>query len=217
MSANMATDKPRGTAYRIQLFIAERPELASIPEQLKQLLERAQAQLDGALAVVSGRTVADLDRLTDEGIGTAPADQAVDAMVADQHGQQVEHPDTWLRYGSPWEFPRSEHTYPVRFYGVLSSHTDSKGSTHDYWEDSEEVLAMAYDIPIPGYGTHNVNNLRLWSARASQDFDLRYFNEGDYIGAVESKSENLPTPFSSSVPQGLFVVTVLPYRRVKTW
>jgi starch phosphorylase len=50
-------------------------------------------------------------------------------------------------------------------------------------------MAMAYDIPIPGYGTHNVNNLRLWAARASQDFDLRYFNEGDYIGAVESKSE----------------------------
>lgn len=106
-----------------------------------------------------------------------------------ENGQQVEHPDTWLRYGSPWEFPRSEHTYPVRFYGKLSSHTDSKGMTHHYWEDSEEVMAMAYDIPIPGYGTHNVNNLRLWSARASQDFDLRYFNEGDYIGAVESKSE----------------------------
>jgi len=106
-----------------------------------------------------------------------------------ENGQQVEHPDTWLRFGSSWEFPRAEHTYPVRFYGHLSSHTDSRGETHHYWEDSEEVMAMAYDIPIPGYGTHNVNNLRLWAARASQDFDLRYFNEGDYIGAVESKSE----------------------------
>lgn len=106
-----------------------------------------------------------------------------------EDGQQVEHPDTWLRYGSPWEFPRAEHTYMVNFYGQLSSHVDSNGETRHYWEDAEEIMAMAYDITIPGYDTHNVNNLRLWAARASRDFNLEYFNEGDYIGAVESKSE----------------------------
>lgn len=106
-----------------------------------------------------------------------------------QNGAQIEHPDNWLRFGIPWEYPRAEHTYPVHFYGKLSTHTDAQGKTHHYWEDVEEVMAMAYDYPIPGYGHHNVNNLRLWAAKSTRDFDLNYFNEGDYIRAVEGKSE----------------------------
>jgi starch phosphorylase len=106
-----------------------------------------------------------------------------------QNGEQIEHPDNWLRYGIPWEFPRSEHTYPVHFYGKLSTHTDAEGKTHHYWEDVEEVIAMAYDLGIPGYSHYNVNNLRLWGAKSTRDFDLNYFNEGDYIKAVEGKSE----------------------------
>jgi len=103
-------------------------------------------------------------------------------------GQQVEHPDNWLRYGNTWEFPRPEKIFPVRFYGRVVSHRDN-GSTRHHWQDCEEVIAMAYDYPTPGYGNKNVNNLRLWAAKSTRDFDLNYFNEGDYIGAIEKKAE----------------------------
>ena len=109
------------------------------------------------------------------------------------NGRQIEHPDAWLRYGNPWELPRAEDLYEVRFGGRLVTHHGTRGEVRHHWEDGETVLAMAYDTPIPGYGTGNVNNLRLWSVKATRDFELDYFNEGDYIGAVEQKilSENI--------------------------
>ncbi len=110
-----------------------------------------------------------------------------------ENGQQVEHPDNWLRYGNPWEFPRPEVLYPVRFGGHVVEYNDDAGQPHYHWIDTEDVMAMAFDTPIPGYDVETVNNMRLWSARATRDFDLRYFNEGNYIKAVEDKthSENL--------------------------
>ncbi|OBS09656.1 glycogen/starch/alpha-glucan phosphorylase [Acidihalobacter prosperus] len=108
-------------------------------------------------------------------------------------GVQIEHPDSWLRYGNPWELPRPEGLHPVRFYGNLITHYRPNGEAQHFWEDGETVMAMPYDLPIPGYGPGNVNNLRLWAAKATRDFELDYFNEGDYIGAVEQKnvSENI--------------------------
>jgi len=110
-----------------------------------------------------------------------------------ENGQQIEHPDNWLRYGNPWEFPRAEVLYPVKFYGNDVSYRDENGTTRHHWVDTEEVMAMAYDTPIPGYNTNTVNNMRLWAAKATRDFDLDYFNVGNYIKAVEDKnrSENL--------------------------
>jgi len=110
-----------------------------------------------------------------------------------EQGRQVEHPDNWLRYGNPWEFPRPEVLYPVRFFGRLVEYADKGGTVRHHWVETEEVMAMAYDTPIPGYGVDTVNNMRLWSAKASRDFNLKFFNEGDYIKAVEGKtrSENL--------------------------
>lgn len=110
-----------------------------------------------------------------------------------ENGYQIEHPDNWLRYGNPWEFPRPEVFYPVKFFGRVVEYTREDGSKGQHWVDTDEVMAMAYDTPIPGYGVPTVNNMRLWSAKSSRDFDLHYFNEGDYIKAVESKtrSENL--------------------------
>lgn len=105
-------------------------------------------------------------------------------------GIQIEHPDTWLRYGNPWELPRPEGLHPVRFYGHLITHYRANGEAQHFWEDGETVMAMPYDLPIPGYGPGNVNNLRLWAAKASRDFELEYFNEGDYIGAVEQKNQS---------------------------
>ena len=110
-----------------------------------------------------------------------------------ENGRQIEHPDNWLRYGNPWEFPRPEVLYHVKFNGRVVTHEDEEGILKHHWVDTDDVLAMAYDSPIPGYGTRTVNNMRLWSAQATRDFDLRYFNEGNYIKAVEKKndSENL--------------------------
>ena len=105
-------------------------------------------------------------------------------------GQQVEHPDNWLRYGNPWEFPRPEVLYPVQFHGRVVDYVDSHGCKHCQWVDTSEVMAMAYDTPIPGYDTGTVNNMRLWAAKSSRDFDLNYFNEGDYIRAVQDKNES---------------------------
>ncbi len=110
-----------------------------------------------------------------------------------EDGQQVEHPDNWLRYGNPWEFPRPEVLYQVKFLGRVVDFADEQGHKRYQWVDTEDVMAMAYDYPIPGYDTGTVNNMRLWAAKASRDFDLRYFNEGNYIRSVEDKnaSENL--------------------------
>ena len=107
-----------------------------------------------------------------------------------ENGVQVEHPDNWLRYGNPWEFPRAEVLYPVKFHGRVVSYKNETGRVYHEWVDSDDVMAMAYDTPIPGYDTHTVNNMRLWSAKASRDFDLSYFNEGNYIKAVEDKNES---------------------------
>lgn len=108
-------------------------------------------------------------------------------------GWQVEHPDNWLRWGNPWEFPRTDVQYRVQFGGEIETITENDGVVRYRWIHTDDVMAMAYDTPIPGYGGHTVNNLRLWSAKATSDFDLRYFNEGNYIRAVDLKnrSENL--------------------------
>ncbi|MBI5898898.1 MAG: glycogen/starch/alpha-glucan phosphorylase [Rhodocyclales bacterium] len=110
-----------------------------------------------------------------------------------EEGQQVEHPDNWLRYGNPWEFPRPEVLYQVKFHGRVVEFAEDHGRKSHQWVDTDDVMAMAYDYPIPGYDTGTVNNMRLWAAKASRDFDLKYFNEGNYIRAVEDKndSENL--------------------------
>lgn len=103
--------------------------------------------------------------------------------------RQVEHPDHWMRFGNPWEFPRPEKIFPVHFYGQVIEHHEADGENRFTWEGCEEVLAMAYDYPTAGFERRNVNNLRLWAAKATRDFDLRYFNEGDYIRAVADKSQ----------------------------
>jgi starch phosphorylase len=107
-----------------------------------------------------------------------------------ENGWQVEHPDNWLRYGNPWEFPRPEVLYPVKFGGRVVEYKDEQGRLRHHWMDTEDVMAMAFDTPVPGYGTDAVNNMRLWSAKASRDFNLKYFNEGNYIQAVAEKNES---------------------------
>ncbi|MDD5496594.1 MAG: glycogen/starch/alpha-glucan phosphorylase, partial [Candidatus Omnitrophica bacterium] len=109
------------------------------------------------------------------------------------NGYQVEFPDEWLRFGNPWEFARPEYTVKVRFYGHIRTFHDSQGKLHIEWFDTDDVLAVPYDIPVPGYKNDVVNTLRLWSAKSTEEFDLRYFNDGDYERAVYGKvfSENI--------------------------
>ena len=102
-------------------------------------------------------------------------------------GEQVETPDPWLRYGNPWEIERPEFLYPVHFYGRVKETVDDEGETRYRWVDTEEVMAMAYDTPVPGYRNDTVNNMRLWAAKSTRDFDLSYFNHGDYERAVREK------------------------------
>lgn len=104
-------------------------------------------------------------------------------------GYQTEAPDNWLRYGNPWEFARPELLYPVHFHGRVEVHSGGKTE----WVDTDEIMAMAYDYPIPGYCNEVVNTLRLWAAKSTRDFNFEYFNSGDYIKAVEDKnnSENI--------------------------
>lgn len=103
-------------------------------------------------------------------------------------GYQVETPDNWLRYGNPWEFARAEYLFPVRFYGRVNQYVDQAGRLRHEWADADLVMAMAYDVPVPGYDNSTVNTLRLWGAKSSREFDLDYFNHGDYIQAVEDKN-----------------------------
>lgn len=107
-----------------------------------------------------------------------------------ENGMQTEYPDNWLRYGNPWEFPRPEVLFPVKFYGRVVQYHHDDGTVRHHWEDTEEVMAMAYDTPVPGYGGNTVNNMRLWSAKSSRDFNLRDFNQGNYIQAVSDKTES---------------------------
>lgn len=104
-----------------------------------------------------------------------------------ENNQQIEYPDNWLRYGNPWEFQRPERLYPVKFMGNVVNFSTGKGNLECHWVDIETVMAMAYDVPIPGYATDTVNTLRLWAAKAPREFDLDSFNAGDYIGAVQEK------------------------------
>uniref|UniRef100_A0A8C7ZYB5 Alpha-1,4 glucan phosphorylase n=2 Tax=Oryzias sinensis TaxID=183150 RepID=A0A8C7ZYB5_9TELE len=95
------------------------------------------------------------------------------------NGWQVEEADDWLRYGNPWEKARPEYMRPVHFYGRVQ-HT-AEGVK---WVDTQVVLALPYDTPVPGYRNNIVNTMRLWSAKAPCDFNLKDFNVGGYIQAV---------------------------------
>ena len=110
-----------------------------------------------------------------------------------QDGHQVEEPDDWLRQGNPWEIARPEHTFRVQFYGRVEAYTDDQGNYRHRWVDTYDVLAMPYDMPVPGYGNNTVNNLRLFSAKSTHEFSLDYFNHGDYMRACEDKwrTENI--------------------------
>lgn len=103
-------------------------------------------------------------------------------------GRQVEQPDHWLREGNPWEIEKPDHVRVVKFYGRTEFYTNEKGKTCARWVDTQDVLAVPYDMPIPGYRNNTVNTLRLWKAAATDEFNLQEFNAGDYSDAVAEKN-----------------------------
>lgn len=105
-------------------------------------------------------------------------------------GWQVERGDAWLRYGNPWEIARPEYTVTVNMYGRIEEKADEQGRLRVAWVDTTKLLGVPYDTPIAGYGNNTVNTLRLWRARASKEFNLDVFNDGDYRRAVEDKADS---------------------------
>ncbi len=105
-----------------------------------------------------------------------------------EDGRQIEDPDNWLRVDFPWEIERIELAQTVRFGGHGEIYTDHEGKERHRWVHTHDVLAIPYDIPIPGYRNDIVNTLRLWSAAATDEFDLDEFNAGDYTDAVAAKN-----------------------------
>jgi len=106
-----------------------------------------------------------------------------------QNGHQVEEPDHWLRNGNIWEIERPEYTQAVHFGGWTEHYNDDQGIARSRWVGSQDVLAIPFDTPIPGYKNGTVNTLRLWKSAATDAFDLGEFNAGDYAGSVASKNE----------------------------
>jgi len=103
-----------------------------------------------------------------------------------ENGYQIEQPDDWLRRENPWEIEHPEHSVTVQFGGRVDSYMNR-------WLDTQQVIGIPYDMPIVGYGGSTINTLRLWSARAAEEFDFEDFNSGDYVEAVSAKviAENL--------------------------
>ncbi len=110
-----------------------------------------------------------------------------------ENGFQVEYPDDWTKYGDPWSIKRMDRTYEVKFGGRIEIHKDEVGKEFFKRVDSETVHAVAYDVPIIGYGNDTVNTLRLWEARSPEGFDLQLFNEQKYdrASAEAVKAEDI--------------------------
>ncbi len=109
------------------------------------------------------------------------------------NGYQREKPDNWLAQSTPWEIARPDEACLVPVYGRVEHSVDRFGGYNPMWMDWTVLVGVPYDMLIPGYGGRTVNLLRLYSARSSHDFDMRIFNDGDYIKAVQQKiaSENI--------------------------
>ncbi|MFM2318076.1 MAG: hypothetical protein RLZZ215_697 [Pseudomonadota bacterium] len=105
-----------------------------------------------------------------------------------ENGYQTEEPDHWLRDGNPWEIERSEYVQRIQFGGRSETYRDAENKIRTRWVDTEDVLAIPFDMPIAGYRNKTVNTLRLWKASATDEFNLQEFNEGDYTEAVQAKN-----------------------------
>jgi starch phosphorylase len=106
-----------------------------------------------------------------------------------REGRQIELPDSWRAYHTPWEVERPQDAVLVPMYGRIEHAKDRTGNYNPMWLDWKVVIGVPHDMPVAGYGGRTVNFLRLFSARASNEFDMGIFNAGDYISAVQQKAQ----------------------------
>jgi glycogen phosphorylase len=104
-------------------------------------------------------------------------------------GEQIERPNTWLRFRNLWEIKREDIRYEVRIGGECRTLQDEFGTARVEWRGGQCVEAVAYDTPVPGNNGQTVNHLRLWGARYAPEIDLDLFNRGDFDGAVKAKND----------------------------
>ena len=108
-------------------------------------------------------------------------------------GHQREKPDRWKAEGTPFYIERPHELCAIPLFGRIEHSRDSEGNRKQRWTDCKIVVGVPNDMPVAGLGGQTVNYLRLFTARASEEFDIEIFNRGDYIRAVEQKiaSENI--------------------------
>ncbi|NMP29996.1 glycogen/starch/alpha-glucan phosphorylase [Thalassotalea sp. M1531] len=98
-------------------------------------------------------------------------------------GRQIEEPDLWREFGSPWEVCRPEAAQLIPLYGHVEHQTQADGSVKSIWHPSVTFKGVPWDVPIVGYNSDTVNVLRLWESRAVDAFNWDLFNNGDYLQA----------------------------------
>ena len=104
-----------------------------------------------------------------------------------ENGYQVERPDHWRASGNPWQIERPDQKVLIPLKGRVVAQNERPQEGSSAWTDWQTLVGVPYDMPIVGYGAETVNRLRLYAARASDEFDVRIFNQGDYTRAVEQK------------------------------
>jgi len=146
-----------------------------------------------------------------------------------EQGWQMESPDNWLSEGHVWELERPEISCKVKFGGNVELIPNLGGTVTHRWVNTDDVLAVPYDVPIPGHGNNIVNTLRLWRSAATDEFNLNEFNAGGYTEAVSAKNsaENITMvlyPNDSSengkvlrLRQQYFLVSASLQDTIRTW
>ena len=104
-----------------------------------------------------------------------------------QDGHQRELPDYWANQHSPWLIERHDHACVIPVYGQVEDYRDRRGGYNPMWLGWQALIGVPHDLPVVSHDGQTVNFLRLFSARASSEFDIRIFNDGDYLRAVEQK------------------------------
>jgi starch phosphorylase len=179
-------------AINLDVDESTRTLLEGIGVRLERLVEEEQdAGLGngglGRLAACFLDSMATLD-LAGFGYGIR-YDYGLFEQVIGPEGQQIEKPNTWLRFRNLWEIKREDVRYEVRIGGRCMTVQGPDGRAHVEWQDAQVIEAVAYDTPVPGKNGETVNHLRLWGARYAPEIDLALFNDGDYAAAAAAKND----------------------------
>ncbi len=133
-------------------------------------------------------------------------DYGIFTQAIDEDGRQRETASSWLTQRNPWEIPRDDARYVVRFGGRCVASSDAAGRTHYRWVDTHNIWAVGFDQLIPGNRSFTVNHLRLWSGRAIAPFDVEAFNAGRHAEAsaeqVDAKNVSRILYPDDTTPQG---------------